>query len=160
VEDALKIVRGARARYNGRERSPWNDVECGDHYARAMSSWALLEAASGQRYNAEEGFLAFQPRLTPDNFRCLFITAGGWGTFEQKFSGRSQSSHLLSAYGESKLRALEFTFLGTGRPRSVTATLNGKALAAKSTVSGKTVRVEASEGFGLKAGDSLRVEIA
>jgi len=160
VEDALKIVRGARARYNGRERSPWNDVECGDHYARAMSSWALLEAASGQRYNAEEGFLAFQPRLTPDSFRCLFITAGGWGTFEQKVSGRSQSNQLLSAYGESKLRALEFAFQGTGTPRSVTATLNGKALAAKSTVSGKTVRVEASEGFALKAGDSLRVEIA
>src|SRR5689334_9452968 len=34
VDDALKMLRGIRARYDGRERSPWNDIECGDHYAR------------------------------------------------------------------------------------------------------------------------------
>ncbi|MEM2885694.1 MAG: GH116 family glycosyl hydrolase, partial [Thermoproteota archaeon] len=42
VEEALTMVKAARDRYDGEKRNPWNEVECGDHYARAMSSWALL----------------------------------------------------------------------------------------------------------------------
>ena len=52
IEEALAIVRGARDRYDGVPRppigrNPWNEIECGGHYARAMSSWSLLLAASG-----------------------------------------------------------------------------------------------------------------
>jgi len=160
VEDALKIVRGARARYDGRERNPWNEIECGDHYARAMSSWALLEIAAGQRYNAAEGFLAFAPKLTPESFRCFFITAGGWGTFDQKASAAGQVETLIGRYGEVKLRALEFAFNGPKPPRQATATLNGKPASLKSSVSGNTVRLKSATEFALRAHDVLRVEIA
>ena len=33
VEEGLRIVSGVRSRYNGVSRSPWNEVECGHHYA-------------------------------------------------------------------------------------------------------------------------------
>jgi non-lysosomal glucosylceramidase len=158
VDGALKIMRGARGRYDGRKRSPWNDVECGDHYARAMSSWTLLEAAAGQRYNASEGFLAFDPRIAPENFRCFFITAGGWGTFEQRASAESQVETLTGRYGRTKLLKLEFACQREGRKAS--ASLNGKALAVKATFSGRVVRVEASGELALGVGDTLRVEIA
>ena len=38
----------ARNKYDGTRRSPWNEVECGDHYTRPMSGFLLFEIASGQ----------------------------------------------------------------------------------------------------------------
>lgn len=41
---ALKIVEDVRARYDGRRRNPFDEVECGHHYVRSMASWGLVEA--------------------------------------------------------------------------------------------------------------------
>jgi uncharacterized protein (DUF608 family) len=160
VPEALTMVRGVRARYDGRERSPWNDVECGDHYARAMSSWALLEAVAGQRYNAAQAFLAFAPKTTPENFRCLFITAGGWGTFDQKISGASQVNTISAAYGQVRLRLLEFSLQGRRPPRRASVLLNGKPALLRSHLSAGAVRLESSPELQLSAGDSMRVEVS
>jgi uncharacterized protein (DUF608 family) len=159
VEDAMKIVRGVRARYDGGERSPWNDVECGDHYARAMSSWTLLEAAAGQRYNAAQSFLAFAPKFTPHDFRCFFITSDGWGQFDQRLSSASQINSLTAAYGKIKLRTLELTYAGQHVPQKATAALHAKALPLKVTISGKTVRLESAVDIELSAGDRLQLDI-
>ncbi len=160
VDEAMNIVTGARARYDGRERNPWNEIECGDHYARAMSSWALLEAIAGQCYNAAEAFLAFAPKTTPENFSCLFITATGWGTFDQKISARSQVDTLTGRYGQINLRALEFAYQGKAVPQQLSGTLKGQPLALRSSFTGRTARLEFGAELALNAGDSLRVEIS
>lgn len=160
AEEALKIVRGVRARYDGRERNPWNEIECGDHYARAMSSWALLEAIAGQRTNAAEGFLAFAPKTSVANFRCFFITAEGWGTFGQEISPLSQVETLAAAYGTIKLHALEFAYQGKAKAPKATVTLNGKALALKPSFTPNNVRLESSQEIELNPRDFLQVEIS
>jgi uncharacterized protein (DUF608 family) len=48
VEEGLEIVREARKRYDGRVRNPFNEYECGHWYARAMSSYALIQGMSGR----------------------------------------------------------------------------------------------------------------
>jgi uncharacterized protein (DUF608 family) len=55
IEEGLAIIKGARDRYDGIgrppiPRNPWNEIECGGHYARAMSSWSILLALSGYEY--------------------------------------------------------------------------------------------------------------
>ena len=45
VKEGLAIVEAARARYDGTRRNPWNEIECGHHYARAMSSWCAAHGA-------------------------------------------------------------------------------------------------------------------
>ena len=160
ADNAMKILRGVRARYNGGERSPWNDIECGDHYARALSSWTLLEAFAGLRYDSNKGFLSFDPKGPPDDFRCLFIAAGGWGTFDQKISGDVQVQSIASAYGKITLRELELRYRGKAASPRVLATLKGKPLSLRARSTGKTVRLEASEDLELEPGDILRVEIA
>ena len=52
VKEGLTIVKALRSRYDGRVRNPWNEYECGNYYARAMASYALLGALSGFRYSA------------------------------------------------------------------------------------------------------------
>ncbi|MBM4093296.1 MAG: hypothetical protein FJ276_28375 [Planctomycetes bacterium] len=79
VEEGLDIVRVCRDRYDGRIRNPFNEYECGHWYARAMSSYGLLQGLSGARYDAVDKVLYMQPSLRGD-FRCFLSTAGGYGT--------------------------------------------------------------------------------
>jgi uncharacterized protein (DUF608 family) len=77
-EEGLEIVRAARERYTGEVRNPFNEYECGHWYARAMSSYALLQALSGARYDAVEKVLYLEPRVRGD-FQCFLATASGYG---------------------------------------------------------------------------------
>jgi uncharacterized protein (DUF608 family) len=79
VGEGLAIVRACRARYDGRVRNPFNEYECGHWYARALSSYALLQAMSGARYDAVEQVLHLRPSR-PGDFRCFLATATGYGT--------------------------------------------------------------------------------
>jgi hypothetical protein len=79
VEEGLEVVRACRARYDGRIRNPFDEYECGHWYARAMSSYALLQAYSGARYDAVGKVLYLKPPVKGD-FRCFLATATGFGT--------------------------------------------------------------------------------
>ena len=80
VNEGLTIVKALRSRYDGRTRNPWNEYECGNWYARAMSSYALLGALAGFRYSAVERTLWFGPRLNVRPFNSFFSTALGFGS--------------------------------------------------------------------------------
>jgi hypothetical protein len=79
VKEGLDIVRTTRDRYDGRVRNPFDEYECGHWYARAMSSYALLQVLSGARYDAVEKILYIHPAI-PGDFRSFFSTASGYGT--------------------------------------------------------------------------------
>jgi uncharacterized protein (DUF608 family) len=78
TSEGVEAVANVRARYDGERRNPWNEPECGHHYARAMSSWSTLLAASGFHYNGGEQSVAIK---AAPGFRCFWSTATGWGTF-------------------------------------------------------------------------------
>ena len=78
VEEGLEIVRTARDRYDGRVRNPFNEYECGHWYARAMSSYGLLQGLTGVRYDAGEHTLYLEPKISGD-FRCFLCTTTGYG---------------------------------------------------------------------------------
>ncbi|MBP7934905.1 MAG: hypothetical protein KA354_09700 [Phycisphaerae bacterium] len=79
VEEGLDVVRVARDRYDGRVRNPFNEYECGHWYARAMSSYGLLQGLTGVRYDAVEKVLYVEPSIGGD-FRAFLATATGCGT--------------------------------------------------------------------------------
>lgn len=78
VEQGLEIVRACRSRYDGRIRNPFNEYECGSWYGRAMSSYGLLQALTGLRYDAVEKTLYIDPVV--DDFTSFLSTASGFGT--------------------------------------------------------------------------------
>jgi non-lysosomal glucosylceramidase len=83
----LKLVQAARARHDGIARNPWDEVECGHHYARAMSSWMLLPALTGFQCNAAEGWIRFDlsPELLRGDRASVFWSNGlSWGVFVQQ----------------------------------------------------------------------------
>ncbi|MGA3242853.1 MAG: GH116 family glycosyl-hydrolase, partial [Bryobacteraceae bacterium] len=84
TREGVEAVHNVRARYDGERRNPWNEPECGHHYARAMSSWSTLLAASGFRYHGGEQSVAIQ---APAGFHCFWSTATAWGTFRVTAAG-------------------------------------------------------------------------
>jgi len=81
VLEGLAITRAVHDRYSPLRRNPYNEIECGDHYARAMASYGVYLAACGFEYHGPNGHIGFAPRLTPTNFKAAFTAAEGWGTF-------------------------------------------------------------------------------
>ena len=75
--EAERILAGLWARYDGRRRNPYNQVECGDHYVRAMAGWSVLEAYAGCRYDACTGTLTVLDRA---DGRWPLVVGSGWGT--------------------------------------------------------------------------------
>ena len=70
VEKGLEIVREARRRYDGTVRNPFNEYECGHWYARALSSYALMQGLTGLFYDAVDQTLHIQSHIGND-FQCF-----------------------------------------------------------------------------------------
>ncbi len=159
LEEGLTIVKAVRDRYDGWRRNPWNEVECGHHYARAMSSWGLILALSGYSYSAPQMRLGFSPALEPENFRTFWVAGTAWGEYQQEAtSGKKIETRLKVALGDFQLR--EFFF------RLPPAYQGKKVVSFRAFLRGKELEVEAVENSGkiilrwekpaaLKAGDEL-----
>ena len=78
IDKALDIVRVCRKRYDGSVRNPFNEYEWGHWYGRAMASYAMLQGATGIRYDAVTKTLYFDSKIG-DNFTSFFSCASGFG---------------------------------------------------------------------------------
>jgi uncharacterized protein (DUF608 family) len=106
VLEGLAITRLVHDRYHPTKRNPYNEVECGDHYARSMASYGVFLSICGYEYDGPRGRIAFTPRLRPEHFRVAFTAAEGWGTFEQRIEGGQFSAKLLLRWGKLRLQQI------------------------------------------------------
>jgi non-lysosomal glucosylceramidase len=111
-EEGLSIVKGVRDRHDGVRRNPWNEFECGHHYARAMSSWSVLLALSGYEYDGVKKHLGFAPKISPGRFHSFFSTGSAWGTFSQRRVGTKHIAELEVAWGEQTLKSFSLAYYG------------------------------------------------
>lgn len=127
LEEGLSIVKGVRDRHTGEYRNPWNEIECGHHYARSMASYALLLALSGFHYSAPNQHLRFAPRLFADDFRAFFCVASGWGTYHQQADENGTRLTLEVCSGSLTLRDLTVAPVAA-RPQALEVTLGQQAV--------------------------------
>jgi non-lysosomal glucosylceramidase len=90
TNEGLALVKAVRNRHDGYRRNPWNEVECGHHYVRPMSSWGLLLALSGFKYDMVRGIMTFHPGINQNNFSVFWSTGKAWGTYHQKKTWRGK----------------------------------------------------------------------
>ena len=110
VDEGLRVVKAVRARHDGVRRNPWDEFECGHHYARALSSWSLIQALSGVCYSAVTRSLTFELRLkTP--FACVFAAGQAWGMLRVE----KKKAMIEVRYGQMELRR----FGPAGAPQEV-----------------------------------------
>lgn len=111
TREALAITRSVHDRYNPVKHNPWNEIECGDHYARALASWGLLLALEDYHYDGPCGALRFNPSLDAEDFNGFFTVAQGWGNLTQKISSDGQRNTVELKYGKLELSQISVSLL-------------------------------------------------
>jgi non-lysosomal glucosylceramidase len=116
LDHGLECIADIRSRYDGVRRNPWDEAECGHHYARAMASWSAVLALSGFRYRGPDRHVIAAPRAKHSEFRSFWSAGTGWGTFTLvSRSGRANFS-LGVTEGSLPVRRVEFNAVKNGRP--------------------------------------------
>lgn len=156
VQEGLAITRAVHDRYHAAKRNPWNEVECGDHYARSMASYGVFLAACGFEYNGPKGQIGFAPRLTPENFRVPFTVAEGWGSYSQQTEGRGLRSVIAVKWGRLKVRTVVLALAKTP-VAGVTVTHAGRGVAATHRLEEGRLTVTLSETVEVTQGQKLEI---
>jgi len=136
--DGLRLIAAIRDRYDGRRRSPFDEAECGHHYARAMAAWAAVLALTGFHYSAVDRTMTFAAK----DGRFFWSTGDAWGTCRIRTARRGARAEL--AVGAGRLRLKRFRLAGVGEAALGTAgtlgpgkTVRFKITGAPSTAQGK-----------------------
>ncbi|MBT5186426.1 MAG: hypothetical protein HOM01_06440, partial [Kordiimonadaceae bacterium] len=149
----LAISRSIHDRYHAGMRNPYNEIECSDHYARAMASYGVFLAAGGFEYDGPKGHIGFKPRMTDDgHYKSAFTSANGWGSFQQKSSKDGFTASIDLAHGELKLKTLALRANGYENVKTShgTASLNRD---------GEDVILTFDQAKLLKAGETLKIQL-
>jgi non-lysosomal glucosylceramidase len=124
VQEGLAVIRAIDDRYAPAKRNPYDEIECGNHYSRAMASYGVFVAACGYEHHGPLGHLGFAPRLTPENFRAPFTVAEGWGTYAQTIQGGALQATVGMKSGKLQLKTLALQAPAGTQPNTVSAKLN------------------------------------
>jgi hypothetical protein len=160
ADEGIECIHNIRSRYDGEKRNPWDEAECGHHYARAMASWTSLVAVSGFAYDGTHASVVAVPRLShvdpSAEFRSFWATGTGWGTFSYARSSPGSTLFTLDVLsGTLPCSSCEIKAAGT---RS-SVQLSDKSLA--HTMDSKSDRraILLTGPVTLQEGNSLRIEV-
>jgi hypothetical protein len=171
IEEARTIVRTARSRYDGRLRdglnsgpggNPFNDLECGKFYARAMSSWGLLIASQGLVLDGPKGIIGFRPRWQPEDHRSFFTAPEGWGLFVQRREEREQVAALEVRYGRLRVKELvpELPEGVDAAALRVRVTTPGGPADVRCSVDGRDVGIALANEVSIEAGQEIEARLS
>ena len=89
IDEGLTIVKAVRRRHDGYRRNPWDEVECGHHYARSMASWGVLLVLSGFKVDMTKNVMSFNPVINKENFSTFWSTGKAWGIYRQTVDAKT-----------------------------------------------------------------------
>lgn len=160
VEQALAVTRTVHDRYDPLRRNPYNEVECGDHYVRAMAAYNVFLAACGYEPDAPESSIGFAPKFGPEDFRAAFTAAGAWGSYSQKYKGPELISHIEVKHGKLRLKEIRLAPPPGRSPKQATVTIGNQLVRANLKINDRRAIIilddpqEVTEGHGMSV--SLR----
>jgi len=159
LTEALAICRGVEDRYHPAKHNPFNEIECGDHYARAMASWGVYTALAGFEYHGPKGHMGFAPRIAPDNFRAAFTAAEGWGSFAQTQAQGSQREQINLRWGRLSLKTIAFAIPQDWKSVNVAARIGDRPVNSRHTVQNGRVHIELTDPVRLSEGQGMEIEM-
>jgi non-lysosomal glucosylceramidase len=152
IDRGVECIADARRRYDGERRNPWDEPECGHHYARAMASWSGFLAASGFRYRGQQRRIEVAPRIKIENFRSFWASGTGWGTFA------ISSSVFFIRLSEGFLLIREIELAAQHKPREVRVEMDGALVPHRISRQDGRVTVTFENELKLEAGKNLSVK--
>jgi uncharacterized protein (DUF608 family) len=158
TDEALVLTRMIHDRYHATKRNPFNEIECSDHYARAMASYGTFISACGFDYDGPNGYIKFAPALNPQKCKVPYTAASGWGSYEQNQNEHSFTAKLHVAYGSLHLNkmAIEPSISVTKAKVHVCDTIiNGKLIKKD-----QAYQIEFENTVELKKGQVLQINLS
>ena len=156
VTEALAATRVIHDRYDGRLRNPYNEVECSDHYARAMASYGTYLAACGFECHGPRGHIGFAPRVGAPNFKAAFTAAEGWGTYTQMRTDATLQAGIELKQGRLRVRTIALCAEGNP-PTQVKVTVGDEAVPATMALQGTRVVITLETPTTIDARKALHV---
>jgi hypothetical protein len=157
VDEALVIIKAIDDRYDGASHNPWNEVECGDHYARAMASYGTYQALCGFLYDGPAGVIGIAPRLSPVKFAAYFAGAEGWGLATQTRAQNEQTNTFELRRGTLRVEAITAEVGATLKIASCSVSIGKREIAARVEQAGAAVIARLSHPADVREGESLSV---
>jgi uncharacterized protein (DUF608 family) len=74
--EGLRCIEAIRERFDGARRNPFNEPECGHHYARSMASWSAVLALSDFHYSGVDKRF----HITGKPGKWFWSNGSAWGT--------------------------------------------------------------------------------
>jgi hypothetical protein len=159
LEEGLAILRAIHERYDGRKHNPWNEVECGDHYARSLASWGCLVAIEGYYCDGPGGEISFAPRLSPEDFKGFFTGPMGWGTLVQKRIGSRQTNRIEVKWGTLAVKTVEVEVPTGVKVRTAEVEAPQGGLSVRIHRKGSRIRLECDEAVTVSSGQFLEAKV-
>lgn len=128
TDEGLILIRSIYDRYHAVKRNPYNEIECSDHYARAMASYGAFISACGFEYHGPKGYMRFAPKWDTHNFKAPFTAAEGWGSYQQKQSTNKMECLLTLQYGQIQLNTFSVEVPKEKKVRNVTLAVNNQII--------------------------------
>lgn len=160
LQEGLAIVRAIHDRHHASRRNPWNEIECGDHYSRAMASYGAFIAACGFEHHGPKGHIGFAPKLNPGNFKAAFTAAEGWGCYTQEINGGSMQAEIALHYGTLRLKSISLACPENLKPNGAKVTRAGKNTPSTLEVANGKATLTLTEETRIDTGESLIVELS
>jgi len=122
-----------------------------------MASYGVYLAACGFEYSGPQQYIGFAPKLTPDNFKCAFIAAEGWGSYSQKIENGKLTATIAMRWGKLPLKTIT---LENAAANSVQVVLAGKSVTARLTRDGRRVSITLNQPVEIAANATLKIIIS
>ncbi|MGC8744258.1 MAG: GH116 family glycosyl-hydrolase [Verrucomicrobiia bacterium] len=160
ILEGLAITRAIHDRYHPSKRNPYNEIECGDHYARAMASYGVFLSICGFISHCPQGRLEFKPRLNPQNFKSAFTAAEGWGSYSQKFEQDRGIAIIEVKYGSVDLNQIVIGLPQNIKPSQITVTHSRQKINATLDARDSKAIIKLEKRIKIKEGERFEVLFA
>jgi hypothetical protein len=120
----LQCIASIRNRFDGEKRNPFDEPECGHHYARAMASWSAILALTGFQYSGVDHAMSFDV----GNGQYFWSNGYSWGMAYIQKARKQATVELKVLSGELEIKTFELKGYPVFVPKTATKIKVGDSL--------------------------------
>jgi hypothetical protein len=124
-----------------------------------MASYGAYIAICGFEYHGPKKQIAFAPKITPHKFKAAFISANGWGSYEQEQEKKKQTAKLQVVSGDLALKQLTVEIPKGKNAKRIKLSINGKTVKNSHNQKGTKLEVNFKE-INLEENQNIALQVS
>ena len=103
--------------------------------------------------------MGFAPKITPENIKTAFVSAEGWGSFEQQRSSKSQTGRVEIKHGKLHLKTFRLQIPTGWNLRAAKVSLGEEAVRCSFSQQDDRITIDFTEDLELTSGQVRQVQL-